>query len=515
MCLDKYYIDLSTRSKYYFPGYAHLSTLDVPCCQCDECISHAQNDIYIRMHSEYVDCVKNGGLVVFVTFTFSDDNVPSYSYKLDNGEVSFYKVPYNKHDDTFIFGFDKKLMQKFFNSYRKFLSRCDIDNPQIRYIVVPEYGTDNRYTQRPHYHSFLFLNKDVVKFYSKYGYFNERLFMNHIRKYWTYGKCSESKNHGLTVYRSDGIKYLSKYVSKTILLKNLRRFKKFFEFIELNIDLIDPTEYKYNKSVYGIFKYYLKKSGSNLFILKSKNFGVSAITKLLEYRQNKDYDALFREYEKGYKIISNGMVTYIPYSMYYYRKLFFDTRTDGSFYLNSAGYRYTEFDARNRYFDELERINQLDFDNLSTMSDSDGFEIGYVKSLANNKEFIKYYLLYTKFVRGRSFPLYESKYIKKLFTDRSVNSLTELVKYLVKLNYGYIFTFDDVDLEIGDYSEKFRDYLKEHPFTFSDPIYIIDYEVFYKNHNILVNHNKKIRYEENRIKFENSKALRDFVNHNY
>lgn len=156
MCYNHVNIDMTSRIKNYHPGFSQLCSLTVPCGHCEDCLLQAQNDIMIRSISEFEDCINSGGKVSFLTFTYSNDHVPLTTYSLneDCSDINFSSLFYKDIDGSkpWVFNFCKVRIQKMLNSVRKNLERLGVVNA-FRYMIVPEYGSDNRYTQRPHFHA--------------------------------------------------------------------------------------------------------------------------------------------------------------------------------------------------------------------------------------------------------------------------------------------------------------------------------------------------------------------------
>lgn len=510
MCLNSRNISLDSRVKYYFPGYSHISRVEVPCCECEECLMSVRNDMFIRMRSEYDDCIKNGGLVAFLTFTYRNSDVPiySYSYNSETRDIDFKKSTSYNLSDT-IFAFDKVNLQRCFNSIRKHYERLGISSP-FRYCLVSEYGTDRRFTQRPHFHGLFYLSPALVSHYRMNNtFFDECKFVADFSKYWHHGIVSASKK-GLFVKNDDSIGYLSKYVSKSIVLSHLRQFSRFKKFIESHLHELDPSDYKFNRSVDSYFKYYLRKCGSSLFVIKSKNFGNLPIRYFNRLIQEKKFDLLFDEYLRGFKYIKNSEVKYIPYSMYYFRKLFYYTREDGSFCLSPLGFQFREKVANDSFKDCLEIIRDIDANNLSGTEFSDF--IYMFKTAQHDSEFVRDYILYSKFVRGRSFPLSIKNRLDEIFDYSHGYDTKILISYLMRCNYGYVFSYDDSLLNVIPPDIEFKDYKNSHPFKFSAPYYNNSFEYFHKCYKYLLNTSKSIKFEKNRLEFERSKLLRDVLN---
>lgn len=516
MCLKAKTVNLSSRSHYYNLGFGNLCDVTVPCGRCPECIDAFRNDFFIRFKSEYDDCVSKGGSVVFLTWTYSDTNVPAYTYRIEDQDIVFDKVLVNTKDLNFtpyIFAFDKYHLQKFFNSFRKKFERLGITSP-MRYAVVGEYGTDGRYTQRPHFHGLIFLSKEVTKYYVDRGFgdFSERLFMIDVDTYWPYGMVSKSKDHGLLVNSDDAIRYVSKYISKNILLSNLNRFKYFKSFICDHLEELNPVDFNYNKSVDSLFLYYLRKVGSSLFVMKSKGLGLTAITHLQNYLRHKDYDTFYKDFKKGFSYVKDGETKYLPYSFYYYRKLFYDIRVDGSFCLNQHGFHYLSLALYDKFISRYNSICDLNFNNLKGIPDVD-YHIDFCKSIQENSVLLSSFCLYDCFVRFRSYPVTSLSFIHNLF-DRFGSSnpptIKEMVYIFVRLNYGYCFD-DDIRFVESRHEDSLLS-LINYNFKYSTAYFRSDFELFRTCVDKLVCRSRQLKREEQDRIYEMSKSVRDLAN---
>lgn len=169
MCYNKLRLNTSYHCRYFFTGYAQKCIHDVPCGICEECVRDVQMDYFVRMKSEYEHCISNGGNVAFLTFTYSDDKIPAYSYHFDPElkDIVFDKINAKFSQLPFIYSFDRSNIQRFMNSYRKRFERMGVKSP-FRYIVVGEYGTEEIFTQRSHFHVLFYYSKEAIELLKRY-----------------------------------------------------------------------------------------------------------------------------------------------------------------------------------------------------------------------------------------------------------------------------------------------------------------------------------------------------------
>ena len=173
----------------------------VPCGKCLECRSLVQNDWCIRLSYEINMFYRNGGIGVFLTFTYNDDNLPVFAPL---------NQPCFRHDDVLKFLDRINLyMQRTYGAY------------MYKYFFCSEYGKN---TQRPHYHG-LFLLKHGVDWFS---------FVEKCRELWSEHGFMFPKFDGHQYVDNDGLcvsptlqngaasaNYVSKYITKDMSFYNI------------------------------------------------------------------------------------------------------------------------------------------------------------------------------------------------------------------------------------------------------------------------------------------------------
>lgn len=149
----------------------------VPCGHCDSC-RRSHNSIWIQRLEQEQQCWP---YCAFVTLTYSDDNILSFSYDVDSNclidtfsGLSFscdeiknfnYKDKLFLHRKRDIYYIDKTDIQKFVKRLRYYFSEL-VNNPYnikkygkesstLRYFIVSEYGPT---TFRPHLHCLFFFS---------------------------------------------------------------------------------------------------------------------------------------------------------------------------------------------------------------------------------------------------------------------------------------------------------------------------------------------------------------------
>lgn len=162
--------------------------LEVQCNKCAECQLAKRAEWSFRSYQELQHTLRTGGFVYFDTLTYSPKHLPMLS---DFVDVKKYKL---KNHSCFCHAHFKlflKNLRRQLNYHYKGVT--------FKYFLTSEYGADDRYTHRPHYH---------ILFYV-YGVINPLDFSRLVSKCWSYG-------------RTDGLPYHSiAYVSEHIYGRNV------------------------------------------------------------------------------------------------------------------------------------------------------------------------------------------------------------------------------------------------------------------------------------------------------
>lgn len=288
----------------------------VNCGSCASCQQKKHASYYHRAYYHFKECVDKGGYVLFDTLTYSDKFHPhlkDFDEYSDLPDSLNFKCFNRAHIRTFFKDLRSDLSYLGFNSSK--------DNPLFTRLVSCEYGSDNRYTHRCHYHLLFFVYDNSLDPY---------LLSSLISKHWSYGRTDglpyksrlyvqENIFRSMSVGSHAIAKYVTKYVMKS---------SEFQKEIDNRIFYIlrskfQPHEY-WNAS-YRDYRNKLKRV-VNQFVLSSHGFGSYAI-------KNIDIEQLFR---RGFFVMpalrSANMITRIPISYYFVRKLCYEliTLDDGS-----------------------------------------------------------------------------------------------------------------------------------------------------------------------------------------
>lgn len=117
----------------------------VNCGCCAECQNVRMAEYQLRLYYEQQRCLDAGGFVLIDCLTYSDDYLPRLH--------RYFDVPLNYGYKCF----DSMDVRLFLVRLRQHLRRLGYKDDVFSYFYVGEFGTDERYTKRPHYHIVFFV----------------------------------------------------------------------------------------------------------------------------------------------------------------------------------------------------------------------------------------------------------------------------------------------------------------------------------------------------------------------
>lgn len=308
MCLNPRHI--VNPSSWVDPNSTQALFIDVPCGKCSECLVSYCNEWRNRAYYEALDCLSQGGYILFDTLTYRNGNLPHVSDYVAVPESLDFPC-FSKYDIDHFISFLRRMV-----NYRGF----DAKN-KLRYFVACEYGSDIRYTKRPHYHILLFVNCGIP-FY-ELSKLVSQCWIHGITDGYPYKPMSYVQTHNVfnEVNQSQRfcINYVTKYCTKDFSYNNLvqSRLTKLLS---------------YNFDVYNFVKGFVKCSH-----WQSKGFGNDAIIKFVG-KQKLLEDGKFKV------MVKNGLTRLVSIHKSLQRKILYDCFRDvnGSVYfvLNSYGFVY-------------------------------------------------------------------------------------------------------------------------------------------------------------------------------
>ncbi len=172
----------------------------LPCGTCMECHSDYRKEIENRALIE----ASHSGTVIFYTLTYDDYHLPTHGLVKSHVVSAFKRL--RTHIDRYL-GFS-----------------CHFTN-----LYVGEYGTDERYTLRPHYHGLLFIEESltphqIFELWSMFFSFNRSDFYQkhpNLKHWWYHGDRFDFQ-----VARSVPAltRYVTKYITKQYIFNDDSRF---------------------------------------------------------------------------------------------------------------------------------------------------------------------------------------------------------------------------------------------------------------------------------------------------
>lgn len=303
----------------------------VPCGKCLECRSLVQSDWCTRLSYEINMFYRNGGIGVFLTFTYNDEDLPVFAPL---------NQPCFRHDDVLKFLDRLNLyMQRTYGPY------------MYKYFICSEYGKN---TQRPHYHG---------QFLLKYGV-DWPSFVEKCRELWSEHGFMFPKFDGHQYVDNDGLgvsptlkngaasaKHVSKYITKDLSFYNIPSIAAYLDKRNNSFDI------PYKKR-WELIKRCLPKHW------QSKGIGLSQLEQVNLF----DSDSVLNALKNGvYEPLSGEVV---PLSSYAVNKLMYksvkSTRlspTSGKFlydrYLTDFGRKYLRSTFDNRLRKEINKYDEF------------------------------------------------------------------------------------------------------------------------------------------------------------
>lgn len=373
MCLNPINIINPTKRISHVGG--QKLKLTVNCNYCAECLNKKRDEYAFRTYWHCKDTINKGGYVLFDTLTYSDKYLPHISDIID----------IKKYGITDFSCFNLSHYKLFFKRLRKAIYSKYKLTGAISYLFCSEYGTDDRYTHRPHYHPLIFVNTKKI----------HPLWLSRtIARCWQYG-------------RTDGISYKPlNYVAKHIygynlgfgdqsetwvlravtqyVSKYITKSSEFQSRLDMRINSINVFEF-------GEDELKLAIKSIKQFSRISSGYGIGFLDNLTDrdIESLKDNSCLLPDKEKVIKTL--------PLPMYYIRKLYYEcvTSTTGNkvWQLTPLGLEH---------FNNL-RINQIikTVIDLTDLYDKSTFEQkSYIDSLLDGRS-LHDYCIYTTFYKGR------------------------------------------------------------------------------------------------------------------
>lgn len=316
--------------------------MNVPCGKCAVCQKNKRLLWHFRTFHEVIACINSLGFVLYDTLTYADEHLPKLSHFLDLTDTGIkdFSCFNHKHFKDFL----KRLRRRLDYNYK---------GVTFKYFLTSEYGSDDRFTHRPHYHILFFVYKNGVPFSS-------RIMSKLVSECWSYG-------------RTDGLPYkpvsyvLNNTFCKTPYIDNkpyLRVCNYVSKYITKDSDFQDEINKRLKlieDKVEDIAKQKELIRNIGMFHRQSHGYGLS-------YLENIKDDELRFIYENGAcRIIDDKKVKVtIPLPLYYKRKLYYTcVKVDGKYKWipTPKGLYYIE----NRYLKNIAKTTDSLFDTINNM----------------------------------------------------------------------------------------------------------------------------------------------------
>lgn len=366
-------LHIINRSEKIYRNISYPFSLYVPCGKCVECYKQKSNEWQLRIEYEAKETYANNGVILFDTLTYDDDHLPTIK-----------KIARKEHiilppsDDFNISCFYYKDFKKFIDRLRTRLRTTDLDmTNKLSYYLCSEYGEDERYTHRPHYHILFFIKKPFS---------NEQLkrFSHIINQCWFNGLTDGIDRKTEYKFLKDNViysfssmvklgNYLAKYVLKDLNFQEQYAKRK----SKLKHLLKDKPQ------VFNDLNRYIEP-----FHRQSRYFGLYAIKPF-----NGNKNTLSNIIKNNY-IIGDGITLSLP--TYYKRKLFQINYKDVD---GKYKWRYTDKPETRQYLEntfetKVKHLIQQIENQINTFSDEEKYIVdNYLagRSLEEYANYIAYY----------------------------------------------------------------------------------------------------------------------------
>lgn len=565
MCYNPLPVETFKRLRYYSPQQKYVGAKHfVPCGQCAECRAKTQQEWFLRARAEGRHCLSRGGKILFLTFTYRESDVPLYVPHYDNGLLAFKEItgllPAERPAGSFMC-FNHKHFRNYLKSFRKVFERAGFFET-FKYIITSEYGTDIRYTQRPHYHVLFFLPPEIHAYIVHCVGPHENDIVRFFAKYWHYGFVSKSNEYGLYVNSDRCARYVSKYVTKDINYVNHPSIHMLLNTCPFDFDYLDahklepfkvlPIESQLSDDAYFLFtkcknapdflvklnkfygkvvRYLLNHYGLVPRHFQSIGFGLS----MVDYIVNADsLDEMVNNYDKGVTVIEYGKSRSVPYPKYIKTKLMYDMRRDGTFRLNSFGLYYKQQTLKNSIqaqTDKFFELLQKDFRSLPKDVLSLSMDKLFTVDKSQTYSFFNHTQLFNFYYNLVSQPLFcyraaAYNLIARGTICHGLDNALELLQYIDTLtpnsDFGLLSKFFDdnqpdmdqsfVPIAFKEYAGQFFGAFHGEYYPISSLYHSLKYELFLTLYNIISNGFKKLTSEayarENNIR----KRTKDIIN---
>lgn len=373
MCLNPVSITNPTKRISRLGGQKLL--LSVNCNKCAECQTRKRDEYSFRTYWHTKTTIENGGYVLFDTLTYSPLYLPHISHYID---ISKYGI----QDFSC---FDLEHYKLFFKRLRRAIQYKYNVTDAITYFFTTEYGDDDNYTHRPHYHILIFV---------KYSFIHPLWLSRKIAQIWQFGRTD-----GIT-YKP--LKYVAKHVygydlgfginTSTWILRAVTHYVA--KYILKSIDfqkVLDKRIYELQNTLISDEEIKELVKRISMFHRQSQGYGIGFLDNLSEndIEALKTDTCLLPDKEK--------IVKELPLPMYYMRKLYYQVlkSTTGNkvWQLTDKGIAHKNEKQLLNLTNREQRLNDL----LTNVTQE---QKSHFYSLLGNRTILDY-CIYMEFYQGR------------------------------------------------------------------------------------------------------------------
>lgn len=381
MCLHPHSIRNPTKSINIDGG--QLLRMLVPCGTCAQCLQAKRNEWYIRTHYEIKRTISHGGYIYFDTLTYNNENLPMLSHFVDTEKYGLddFSCFNREHFKAFV----KRLRRKISYHY-------GIKKDCFRYFVTTEYGEDNRFTHRPHYHVLFFV----------YGPILPIKFSQFVADCWSYGRtdgypykpscyvAEHTYQRGVDHKTTESVAmYVSKYITKNSnFMATIRgRLASLREKLTYYDTLNNSHILHYHEELLKALKRSIEP-----FHCQSQGFGLGYLDNLTPEK------LMYANEDKVILQDSHKVVKTYPMPMYYRRKLHYtlEKHADGTRY-----WQLTDNGVSHVIAAKLAKVNSITLKYMDIIRNCSNSNLvdDFFKYLCDRD--ISDYVIYEQFYKGR------------------------------------------------------------------------------------------------------------------
>lgn len=364
--------------------------INVPCGKCAQCMKKKRLEWHFRCYQHAKSVTSKGGYIYFDTLTYNEDNIPHLSNYIDISNYDL--VDFTCFDNTHWKNFLKNLRRQLDYHY----NGC-----KFTYFLTSEYGTDPRYTHRPHYHVLFFI-EDRTKI-------TPVEFSELVSKCWNYG-------------RTDGLPYQdTNYIMEhtygyedcdiATLLKVCNYVSKYVTKDSSFQSVIDKRKEIISKYINDDEKLKELFRSIDMFSRVSKGFGLGYLSSLTPIEKN----AIYKHGIVTMSDVEKVRLT-LKLPQYYERKLFYKCLKDADkkvyWHLNQQGIEY----KMNRMIDSIHYLTQQ----YQTILANHTYALPLVNKILQNRT-LEDFAIYNLFYNGRCRDLENTFHVAKLYCDLNLS----------------------------------------------------------------------------------------------